>query len=129
MLTSQGFLTTQQATLYSIPEGLGQGTGITWIKKKRQKCALEPSYESLHPKKNTSYPNIGPFRMCSKTSIMTNEYCIMHNDRHNVKIYTETIGLTSIFNKKVKKIPVHSVRYGKPFSNNFNGQKSNLLSC
>ena len=31
------------------------------------------SQERLHPKRITSYPKIGQFRMCSKTSIMTNE--------------------------------------------------------
>ena len=34
---------------------------------------------------------------------------------------------TSIFTRKRKKIPVHSVRNGEPFSNNFNGQKSNPI--
>ena len=31
------------------------------------------AYERLHPKRITSYPKIGPFKMCSKNSIVTNE--------------------------------------------------------
>ena len=38
------------------------------------------------------------------------------------------MGLTFILTKKRKKIPVHSGKSGEPFSINFNGQKSNLLS-
>ena len=51
----------------------------------------------------------------------------MYNDKHNDKIYTKN-GSNSIFTSKRKKTPVHSVRSGEPFSINFNGQKSNLLS-
>ena len=39
----------------------------------------------------------------------------MHSDQHIDQIYTKIMGSTSIFTRKRKKIPVHSVRNGEPF--------------
>ena len=52
----------------------------------------------------------------------------MHNDKHNDKIYTKKNGSNVHFHQQKKETPLHSVKSGEPFSNNSNGQKSNLLS-
>ena len=48
--------------------------------------------------------------------------------RIHVQLLNKKIGLTSIFTKKRKKIPVNGFRRGEPLYIKFTGQKSNLLS-
>ena len=54
--------------------------------------------ERLYPKRITSYPKIGQFRMCSKTSIMTNALMTSIMSR-----FIQKKSPTSIFTRKKKE--------------------------